>query len=168
MKNTIKTELIENFIKDNNLSKSKFCKMCKISQSTLNKIMTKYYNKWRQTKYVKEYNDAYLEYYLDENDLDAKTKAELISKNYTYGYVENPPYEEMVNGKVAGIAGEYVDRVARLSGINFKYKKYDSVADLKKAIDKGEIVAVDTPEHLEKDTSDITVIKVITEITLEG
>lgn len=40
MKNTIKVELIENFIKDNNLSKSKFCKMCKISQSTLNKIMT--------------------------------------------------------------------------------------------------------------------------------
>ena len=40
MKNTIKTELIENFIKDNNLSKSKFCKMCKIRQSTLNKLMT--------------------------------------------------------------------------------------------------------------------------------
>ena len=40
MKNTIKTELIENFIKDNNLSKRKFCEMCKISQSTLNKIMT--------------------------------------------------------------------------------------------------------------------------------
>ena len=40
MKNTIKTELIENFIKDNNLSKSKFCEMCKISQSTLNRIMT--------------------------------------------------------------------------------------------------------------------------------
>ena len=40
MKNTNKTELIENFRKDNNLSKSKFCKLCKISQSTLNKIMT--------------------------------------------------------------------------------------------------------------------------------
>ena len=40
MENTIKTELIENFIKENNLSKSKFCKMCKISQSTLDKIMT--------------------------------------------------------------------------------------------------------------------------------
>ena len=40
MKNTIKTKLIENFIKENNLSKSKFCKMCKISQSTLNKIIT--------------------------------------------------------------------------------------------------------------------------------
>ena len=40
MTNTIKTELIENFIKENNLSKCKFCKMCKISQSTLNKIIT--------------------------------------------------------------------------------------------------------------------------------
>lgn len=40
MKNTIKTELIKNFIKENKLSKSKFCEMCKISQSTLNKIMT--------------------------------------------------------------------------------------------------------------------------------
>ncbi len=40
MKNIIKTELIENFVKENNLSKSKFCKMCKISQSTLYKIMT--------------------------------------------------------------------------------------------------------------------------------
>ena len=40
MTNTIKTELIKNFIKENNLSKSKFCEMCKISQSTLNKIMT--------------------------------------------------------------------------------------------------------------------------------
>ena len=105
----------------------------------LNKIVTKYYNKWRQTNYVEEYNDAYLDYYLDANELDAKTKAELISKNYTYGYVENPPYEQMVNGKVAGIAGEYVDRVARLSGINFKYKEYDTIDDLEKAIDKGEV-----------------------------
>ena len=40
MKNTIRIELIENFIKENNLSKSKFCEMCKISQGTLNKIMT--------------------------------------------------------------------------------------------------------------------------------
>ena len=105
----------------------------------LNEIVTKYYNKWKQTKYVEEYNNAYLEYYLEANDLDAKTKADLISKNYTYGYVENSPYEKMVNGKVAGIAGEYVDRVARLSGITFKYKGYDTIQELKKAIDKGEV-----------------------------
>ena len=105
----------------------------------LNTIVTKYYNKWRQTNYIKEYNDAYLNYYLDKNELDAKTKAKLISKNYVYGYVENLPYESKVNGKVAGIAGEYIDRVSRLANINFKYKRYPNKKALQKAIDKGEV-----------------------------
>ena len=105
----------------------------------LNTIVTKYYNKWKQTKYIKEYNDAYLNYYLEKNELDAKTKAQLISKNYVYGYVENLPYESKVNGKVAGIAGEYIDRVSRLANINFKYKRYSSKKALQKAIDKGEV-----------------------------
>ena len=105
----------------------------------LNSILTKYYNKWRQLNYIKEYNEEYLNYYLDNNKLDAKTKASLISKNYVYGYVENVPYEKSVNGRVAGIAGEYINRVSRLAGINFKYKKYNSIKDLEKAIDKGEV-----------------------------
>lgn len=105
----------------------------------LNNIVTKYYNKWRQTKYVSEYNGEYLNYYLTNNKIDAKTKAKLISKNYVYGYVENVPYEKKVNGKVAGIAGEYIDRIARLADINFEYKKYSSLKDLEKAIDKGEV-----------------------------
>lgn len=105
----------------------------------LNNIVTKYYNKWRQTKYVNEYNAEYLNYYLTNNKIDAKTKAKLISKNYVYGYVENVPYEKKVNKKVAGIAGEYIDRIARLADINFEYKEFDSIKELEKAIDKGDI-----------------------------
>ena len=40
MQTTIKTELIENYLKENNLSKTKFCKICKISYSTYKKIMS--------------------------------------------------------------------------------------------------------------------------------
>ena len=105
----------------------------------LNNIVTKYYNKWRLTKYIEEYNDAYLNYYLEKNQLNAKTKAKLISKNYVYGYIENPPYEANVNGKVAGIAGEYIDRVSRLADINFKYKKFRNKKELQAAIEKGKI-----------------------------
>ena len=105
----------------------------------LNNIVTKYYNKWRQTNFVAEYNQAYLNYYVDKNKLTGKTKAKLISKNYVYGYVENPPYESKVNGRVAGIAGEYIDRVSRLANINFKYKRYDSIKDLQKAVEKKEV-----------------------------
>lgn len=105
----------------------------------LNKIVIKYYNKWRLTKYVEEYNENYLNYYIQKNNISAKTKASLISKNYTYGYVSNAPYEVKVNGKVAGIAGEYIDRITRLTDVNFKYKEYKTKEDLQKAIDKGEI-----------------------------
>ena len=105
----------------------------------LNKIVKKYYNKWKATKYVKEYNNAYLNYYFDENKLDAKTKASLISKTYTYGYVENAPYELKVNGKIAGIAGEYINRLSRLANIEFKDKKYKNKKELENAINKGEI-----------------------------
>ncbi len=37
----IKTELILNFIKKNNLTKSKFCNICKINTDTLNRILSK-------------------------------------------------------------------------------------------------------------------------------
>ena len=44
MKNTIKTEIIENFMIENKMSKTKFCKTCKISPNTLDKIMTNNYD----------------------------------------------------------------------------------------------------------------------------
>ena len=109
------------------------------SNKELNTIVRKYYNKWRQTKFVQEYNNAYFDYYITTNELSAKEKAALISKNYVYGYVENSPYEVKTNGKLAGIAGEYISRMTRLADINFKYVKYDSKEDLKKAIEKGDI-----------------------------
>lgn len=109
------------------------------NETKLNTILIKYYNKWRQLNYVSEYNEEYLNYYLEHNKLDAKTKATLVSKNYVYGYVENLPYEKKVNSRVAGIAGEYIDRASRLTNITFKYKKYNSLAALKKAVEKGEV-----------------------------
>ena len=105
----------------------------------LDTIVEKYYNKWRYTKYVEEYNAAYLNYYLEKNNLSGKEKSALVSKTYVYGYVENEPYELKIHGKLAGIAGEYVNRMSRLGDIEFKYKKFTSKKDLEKAIDKGKV-----------------------------
>ncbi len=104
------------------------------SQTELNKIITKYYDKWKTTKYIEEYNKAYLDYYYEMNNVEDKDRAELSSKSYTYGYIDNLPYEGEVNGMVAGIAGEYIDRIERLANISFKYEKYDSLEELEKAI----------------------------------
>ena len=105
----------------------------------LNTIVEKYYNKWKYTNFVKEYNKEYLNYYMESNNISAESKSSLLSKNYKYGYVENVPYETKINGSLAGIAGEYINRIERLTDINFEYKKYNTKKDLKEAIDKGEI-----------------------------
>ena len=39
MKNEINIEKIQNYIKENNLSKSKFCELCKIGSNTLDRIL---------------------------------------------------------------------------------------------------------------------------------
>lgn len=109
------------------------------TEDKLDTIVEKYYNKWRYTKYVEEYNASYLNYYLEKNNLTGKQKSALVSKTYVYGYVENEPYELKVHSKLAGIAGEYVNRMSRLGDIEFKYKKYSSKKALEKAIDKGKV-----------------------------
>ena len=105
----------------------------------LNNIVKKYFNKWKETKFVNEYDKDYFNYYLTKNNLSSKEKTALSSKSYVYGYVDNIPYETKVNGKVSGIAAEYLKRVSRLADIEFKYKKYSSVAELKKAVDNNDV-----------------------------
>ena len=40
MKDLIKAEIIERYLQENNISKTKFCKLCKINIKTLNKILS--------------------------------------------------------------------------------------------------------------------------------
>ena len=109
------------------------------SEEKLNNIVRKYYKKWKATKYVSEYNDAYLDYYVKEKKLSAKEKNDLTSKVYVYGYIENSPYEVFKHGHLKGIAAEYVDRISRLTNIEFKYKEYKNKKELQKAINKGKV-----------------------------
>ncbi len=106
---------------------------------TLNGIIKKHFSNWKNKNYVDNYNKELLDYYLDKNDVSDKIKTELISKSYVYGYVENVPFEVTTRDSVEGIAMEYVNRMSRLSDIEFTYKKYDSVDKLKEAISKGEV-----------------------------
>ena len=105
----------------------------------LNNIIRKYFNKWKNDNYVDEYNDAYFNYYITENNVSSADSTDLVKKNYVYGYVENYPYEVEIDGKVSGIAGEYLNRMSRLTNISFTYKRYGSVAALRKAIEKGNV-----------------------------
>ena len=109
------------------------------NNKTLNNIMKKEFTYWKNNHYVEEYNDELLNYYLKENNVSNKIKTDLISKTYVYGYVENPPYEVSKSNSAQGIALEYINRISRLTDIEFKYKKYKNVSALKRDISKGKV-----------------------------
>ena len=105
----------------------------------LNSIIEKYFNTWMQEEYVRDYNKLLLNYYVESKKINDKTKTDLLSKTYIYGYVENVPYEITTGSKISGIAAEYINRVIRLTDIDFTYKKYSSIDELNSAINKGEV-----------------------------
>jgi len=105
----------------------------------LNNIIKKYFDNWMSEYYVENYNKLLLDYYLSERKINDKTKADLLSKTYVYGYVENAPFEVTNGNNLLGIAAEYINRLVRLTDIDFTYKKYDTIDDLNKAINNGEV-----------------------------
>lgn len=109
--------------------------------SKMNEIFTKYYNNWKKNDYLKVYNDSILEFYFKNyDDINDKTKTEFLTKTYSYGYVENKPYETVKKDVLYGIAGEYINRFLRLSNsLSINYKEYKNVDELKQAIEKKEV-----------------------------
>ncbi len=108
----------------------------------MNTIVKKYFNSWKENKYIEEYNKTLLDYYVTKSEINDKKETEFLTKIYKYGYVENLPYETVEDSKLTGIAAEYINRMIRLtsSGSDFiEYIEYDSIEDLKTAIDKGEV-----------------------------
>lgn len=104
------------------------------NNNQLTNIVKKIFNNWKDNYYVDELNKEMFSFYIKSNNINDKVSADLVSRSYVYGYVENAPYEVKKNGKIVGIAAEYINRVSRLTNIEFTFKKYNNIASLKKAI----------------------------------
>ena len=105
----------------------------------LNNIIKKYFESWKNNNYVEIYNANLFDYYIENMNISDSDTTNLQAATYTYGYVENYPYEINVDGELYGICGEYISRLNRLSGIDFEYKEYESVDKLLDAVKKGEV-----------------------------
>lgn len=106
-----------------------------------NEIMIKLTNNWRNNDYVSKYNSELLDYYIEGKNISDQERTDLLAKSYVYAYVENYPYEVTDKDRLLGIAGEYVNRVNRLTGIDFQFKRYENVSELEKAIQDGKVDA---------------------------
>ena len=110
------------------------------NNSKMNEIVKKYFNTWKNNRYIKSYNSNLLDYYVRKFKINDKDKAEFMTKTYVYGYVENFPYEVRDKESLSGVAAEYALRMNRLTGTElFNFKKYSSVEKLKEAVERKEV-----------------------------
>ncbi len=105
----------------------------------LNSIVTKYFNKWYSENYQEIYNNYLFNLYLTSRNIDSVTRNAFQGKVYTYGLVDNLPYEMVLNGKLIGINGEYLNLFSDITGVEFKYLKYANLEDLIKAVDEDKV-----------------------------
>lgn len=109
------------------------------NDNKLNEIFKKIFKTFMNDKFEDILNQSILEYYKEIAHVSDKDIASLISKTYTYGYVENAPYEIKSKEKIKGINAEILENFTKITGVDIKYVKYNKVADLKKAIENKKV-----------------------------
>lgn len=106
---------------------------------SLRSIVNKKFLKYEQENLTDSYEKLLVELLMEKNEISEKSKADFLSKKYVFGYIENPPYTDMINNKLIGLDGTYINSFSKISGSTFTFKKYNSVKDLSKALSNNEV-----------------------------
>ena len=105
----------------------------------LNKIITKYLNKWQKDNFQESFNNALATNYFTFKEISEKNQTDLRSKRYTVGFVANAPYDITVGGTLKGFNHYIIDNFADIAGLEIDYKQYSSVENMLKDFEENQI-----------------------------
>ncbi|MBO5096197.1 MAG: GGDEF domain-containing protein [Bacilli bacterium] len=108
-------------------------------EEKLNNILTKYYKKWSGENYLEIYNSYLSKSYFKFNEITDSESVKFRSKRYNYGFIENAPYDTVMDAKLSGINNKLLTDFSILTDAEISYKKYNSIEDLVNAFNKNEI-----------------------------
>ncbi len=109
------------------------------NNANLNTIIKKYYTKWKNENFVEEFNKYFTKCYFEFSETDQNSMAAFKGKRYTYGYVENAPYNVTISNELYGTSKEVLDTFASVADIEINYKKYSNIDALLKAFNSGSV-----------------------------
>ena len=105
----------------------------------LNTILTKYYNKWSSNNYEELYNKYLSKNYLSFKGINDSEAVKFRSKRYVYGFIDNAPYDTLLDNKLAGINYQLLSSFSKLTNAEISYKKYNNINGLLDAFNSNEI-----------------------------
>ena len=134
----LKEIVTNNYYIVNNLTSltNKYVLTLSNNNTKLNEIFIKMYNKWYRKNFSRLYSTKMNDFYYKAKNIDEKDKSNFKGKKYIYGYVENIPYE-ISNTK--GINLEFINGFEKFAGVEFQYKKYNSIKQLTKGFENGDV-----------------------------
>ena len=109
------------------------------SEEKLNTILKKYYEKWYEESYATSFNNNLSNNYYEYMKIEDDAQVNFKSKRYKYGFVNNIPYDELINGRLVGYNSEIIKDFSKLSGIEVTFNEYKSYAALIKDFNENKI-----------------------------
>ena len=106
---------------------------------TLKNIMNKYYLIYQKEKQKKVYQESFINTFTKYKKITEEQKVNYNSSSYTFGYVVNMPYENMINKEFVGTFSNYLTDFADLVDVDIKTVEYKNNAELKQALSSGEV-----------------------------
>ncbi len=108
-------------------------------EERLNSIIEKYYAVWMNNFFDSVYTDEKLRLYYQIKGVNQEARALFTGKVYTYGFIDNIPYEIAINNTFGGINKKLLNSFAEFAKIELSYKKYKSLSGLNSAINNGDV-----------------------------
>lgn len=105
----------------------------------LNNILVKYYDKWSAENYQKSYSSHLNDTYFSFKMINEKDIVNFRSKQYKYGFVENAPYDTIINKKLLGYNSAFLKEFAKVSNIEILYEDYSNNKSLVEAFNSNKI-----------------------------
>jgi len=105
----------------------------------LNAILTKYYQKWASENFEDSYRKFLTKNYFTFQNINDSESVKFRSKRYTYGYIENAPYDTTFDGKLAGINSKLLASFSKLTNAEISYKSYNDIGELLTAFNTNQI-----------------------------
>ncbi len=119
----------------NNLSNKIVLRLGKTDK--LNDILIKYLEDWKNINYESSYEKNLMNLYISNKLITDVDKSNLSSRTFTYGFVNNGSYNILENGKLYGLAGEYINVISNMANMEFDFISYDTTDKLVNAIKQG-------------------------------
>ena len=98
--------------------------------SSLNNILYKTYQSWKEDNYEDSYNENLLNLYIDLKEISDVDEKNLKSKSYKYGFINYGIYNYLDKNKISGLSGLVLKGFNKFSGLSITYTQYNSLNKL--------------------------------------